>query len=98
MKYIFTLIGETANTTLIGMLLKALAELLRLKIGLSGTFKHIPWDKIKHTLTSTWLMGLFYFLEDNNILQHDPLPHPQKQREGYIFLMQRFILDKPTTK
>ena len=33
---------------------------------------------------------------ENNIFLHDPLPQFQLQREGDIFLMQCFLLAKPT--
>ena len=56
------------------MLLQAPAELVRLEIGLPGTFKDTPWRKIKNNLISTWLTDLFYFFGDNHILLHDPLP------------------------
>ena len=71
---------------------------MRLEIGLPGTFRDVPSKQLKETLISTWLTDLFYFLGENNIFVHDPLPQLQLQlqREGDIFLMQCFLLAKPT--
>ena len=71
---------------------------MRLEIGLPGTFRDVPWKQLKGTLISTWLTDLFYFLGENNIFVHEPLPQLQLQlqREGDIFLMQSFLLAKPT--
>ena len=69
---------------------------MRLEIGLPGTFKDVPWQRLKGILISTWLTDLFYFMGENNIFLHDPLPQLQLQREGDIFLMQSFLLAKPT--
>jgi len=52
------LIGEIANTTPTVMLLIASAEQLRLEIELPGTFKDIPWNRLKNTLISAWLTDL----------------------------------------
>ena len=96
LKHIYTLIGETANKTPTGLLIQASVESLRLEIGLPGTFRDVPWKQLKGILISTWLTDLFYFLGEHNLFLHDPLPQLQLQREGDIFLMQCFLLAKPT--
>ena len=80
------------------MLLMGLAEQLRLEIGLSGTFKDIPWNQLKKTLTSTWLTVFLFFFGYNDIILHDSLPQLHTQRQGDIFLMRYFLLSNPQTK
>ena len=77
LKHLYTLIGEIANKTPTGLLIQASAESLRLEIGLPGSFRDVPWKQLKGTLISTWLTDLFYFLGENNIFLHDPLPQLQ---------------------
>ena len=67
------------------MLLQASAEQLRLQLDLPGTFKDVPWNLFKKTLTSTWLTNLLFFLGDNDVLLHDSLPQLQTQRQGVYF-------------
>ena len=55
LKHLQNVIEETSNKTPTRMLFQGLAELLRLEIRLSGTFKDVPYDKLKNALTSTWL-------------------------------------------
>ena len=98
LKHLQTLIGEISNNTPTGILLQASAEQLHLEIGLPGTFKDVPWNRFKKTLTSTWLTDLLFFLGDNDILLHDSLSQLQTQRQGGIFLMQCFLLSNPTDK
>ena len=82
LKHLQTLIGEIANNTPIGILLQASSEQLRLEIGLPGTFKDVPWNQFKKTLTFTWLTDLMSFLGDNDILLHHLLPQLHTQRQG----------------
>ena len=42
LKHIYTLIRETTNKNLTGLLIQASAESLRLEIGLPGTFRDVP--------------------------------------------------------
>ena len=95
-KHLQTLMGETANNTPTGKLFQASAEQLRLEIGLPGTFKDVPWDQLKEIITSTWMSKLLSFLGQHKIEVHDPLPQLLLQRKGDIFLMQCFLLTKPT--
>ena len=37
----------------------ASAEQLRLETGLPGTFKDVPWNQSKKSITSTWLTDCF---------------------------------------
>ena len=51
LKYLQIVDGETANKTPTRMLLQATVELLRWEIGLIGTFKNVPWEKLKMPLS-----------------------------------------------
>ena len=73
-KHLQTLIGKTANNTPTGKLFQASAEQLRLKIGLPGTFKDVPWDQLTDIITSTWMSKLLSFLGKHKIDVHDSLP------------------------
>ena len=98
LKHLQNLIGVIANNTPTGILLQALAEQLRLELGLPETIKDVPWNLFKKSLTSTLLTDLLFFLDDNDILLHDSLPQLQTQRQRNIFLMQCFLLSNPTDK
>ena len=95
-KHLQALMEETANNTPTGKLFQASAEQLRLEIGLPGTFKDVPWDQLQEIITPTWMSKLLSFLGQHKIEIHDPLPQLQLQRKGDIFLMQCFLLTKPS--
>ena len=98
LKHLQTLIGEIANNKPTGMLLQASVEKLRLEIGLPETFKDVPWNQFKKTLTSTWLTDLMFSLGDNDILLYDSLPQLHTQCQRDIFLIQCFLLSNPIEK
>ena len=97
-RHLQTLIEETANNTPTGKLLQVSTEQQRLGIGLTSTFKNVPWEQITDIITSTWMTKLLSFLGRHNIAIHDPLPQLELQREGDIFLMQCFLLTKPSNQ
>ena len=97
-RHLQTLIDETANNTPTGKLLQVSTEQQRLGIGLTSTFKNVPWEQITDIITSTWMTKLLSFLGRHNIAIHDPLPQLELQREGDIFLMQCFLLTKPSNQ
>ena len=79
------MVGEIVNNIPTRILLAASVEQLCLKIELPGTFKDVPWNQLKNTLTSSWMIDLLFFLGDNDIMLHDSLPQLHRQQQMDIF-------------